>query len=80
MHCTVSIDSDCELIRQMAGDLQQVDPFQAVGVGDQESCVLKAASGICHAACPVPVGIVKAVEVETGLALSADVHIKLSKT
>jgi hypothetical protein len=33
-----------------------------------------------HAACPVPVGIIKAVEVETGLALPADVSIKLSKT
>ncbi|MCC6955902.1 MAG: hypothetical protein IT316_03850 [Anaerolineales bacterium] len=33
-----------------------------------------------HAACPVPVGIIKAVEVESNLALPADVSIKLSKT
>lgn len=30
-----------------------------------------------HAACPVPVGILKAVEVEAGLALPADVSIEI---
>ena len=33
-----------------------------------------------HAACPVPVGIIKAVEVEAKLALPADVSIKLTKS
>lgn len=32
-----------------------------------------------RAACPVPVGIVKAVEIEAKLALPTDVSIKLSK-
>jgi hypothetical protein len=31
-----------------------------------------------HAACPVPVGIIKAIEVESNLALPADVTIKVS--
>jgi hypothetical protein len=30
-----------------------------------------------HAACPVPVGILKAVEVEAGLALAANVSIEV---
>ncbi len=33
-----------------------------------------------HAACPVPVGIIKAVEVEAGLALPEDAHIKVSRS
>jgi hypothetical protein len=33
-----------------------------------------------HAACPVPVGVVKTIEVEAKLALPADVTIKLSKS
>jgi hypothetical protein len=33
-----------------------------------------------HAACPVPVGIIKAMEIEAGLALPEDVTIRLSKT
>ena len=32
-----------------------------------------------HAACPVPVSIIKAVEVEAGLALPTDVTIQLTK-
>lgn len=32
-----------------------------------------------HAACPVPTGIIKAVEVESGLALPADVNIQITK-
>jgi hypothetical protein len=32
-----------------------------------------------HAACPVPVGIIKAIEVEAGLALPVDASIKVSK-
>jgi hypothetical protein len=32
-----------------------------------------------HAACPVPVGIIKAIEVEAELAIPADVTIKLSQ-
>ena len=32
-----------------------------------------------HAACPVPVGIIKAIEVEAHLALPKDVSIRLSK-
>ena len=33
-----------------------------------------------HAACPVPVGIIKAIEVEAKLAVPADVSIKLFKS
>jgi len=33
-----------------------------------------------HTACPVPVGIIKAIEVEAGLALPADATIRLSKS
>jgi hypothetical protein len=39
-----------------------------------------AAKHCAHPACPVPVGIIKAVEVEAGLALAADVTIKLWKS
>jgi hypothetical protein len=38
-----------------------------------------AAKYCTHAACPVASGIIKAVEVEAGLALPGDVSIKISK-
>ena len=78
--CMLSIQSQCELIQQLAEKLPQVDPFEAVGVAGRHSCVLRIAAGLCHAACPVPAGIVKAVEVEAGLALPADASIRVSKS
>lgn len=33
-----------------------------------------------HTACPVPVGIIKAIEIEAGLALPKDAAIELSKS
>lgn len=38
-----------------------------------------AAKHLRHAACPVPAGIIKAVEVAAGLALPADATIKISE-
>jgi len=39
----------------------------------------KGAEFCTHAACPVPVGIIKAVEVASGLALPKDVKIEIEK-
>jgi hypothetical protein len=42
--------------------------------------VLRAATKLCpHPACPVPVGILKAVEVSAGLALPKDASIRVIK-
>ena len=79
-HCTLSIKSDCELIQKLAERLRRVDPFEATGLDSRPSCILKEAIGLCHAACPVPAGIVKAIEVEVGLALPADAHIAVSRS
>ena len=39
----------------------------------------EAARTLPHPACPVPVGIIKAIEVEAGLDLPRDVEIRLSR-
>ncbi|HIE26142.1 TPA: hypothetical protein EYP66_02520 [Candidatus Poribacteria bacterium] len=54
---------------------KRVDAFR----GDAPFTLQLAAKHRLHTACPVPVGIIKAVEVEAGLALPADATIKLSK-
>ena len=79
--CTVSVESDCEAVRQLAASLPKVDPFKEISFRGDGSLVLKSGAEHCaHTACPVPVGIIKAIEVEAGLALPADVHIKISKS
>ena len=74
------IDSQCAAIRKMAAELPEVDPMQNMNSRRQAAPVLLSGMKFCsHAACPVPVGVLKAVEVEAGLNLPVDVSIKVSK-
>ena len=79
-NCVLSIDSDCDAIQRMAEELTGVDPFQEITFRGQGPRTLALGTKHCyHTACPVPVGIIKAVEVAAGLALPAEATIKLAK-
>jgi len=79
--CAVSIESECSAIKRMAEHLPEVDPFREFTFRGEGPETFDMAAEYCsHAACPVPVGIIKAVEIEAGLALPSDVTIKLSKS
>ena len=78
--CKVVIQSDCAAIQRMAKDLTEVDPYQEISFRRKLPLTLEMAAKFCsHAACPVPVRIIKAVEVEANLALPADVTIKIER-
>ena len=78
--CLIQIKSDCEEIQQMAEELNEVDPFREISFKGNGPLTLKLGAKHCaHTACPVPAGLIKAIEVEAGLALPADVTIKISK-
>jgi len=78
--CNVQINSDCAAIRRMAEELIEVNPFQEISFRRGMPLIHEMGVKHCtHAACPVPVGITKTVEIEAGLALPTDVTIKLSK-
>jgi hypothetical protein len=78
--CELEIESECKAIERMAEELNQVDPFQEISFRRKMPIIHEAGIKHCsHSACPVPVSIVKAVEVEAGLALPTDVIIKLTK-
>jgi hypothetical protein len=79
--CTLVIQSDCAAIQKLAQDLRQVNPLQEISFRQSMPQTIQLGMQHCtHAACPVPVGIIKAVEVEAKLALPADVTIKLSRS
>jgi len=79
-NCKIMIASDCSAIQKLAQELTQVNPFQEISFRRSTPVILQMGAKYCnHAACPVPVGIIKAVEVAAGLALATDVTIKLSK-
>lgn len=79
--CKIAIQSQCTAIQRLAEVLTEVNPFQEISYRRQTPLTMEMAAKYCsHAACPVPVGIIKAVEVESKLALPADVTIKVSRS
>lgn len=78
--CLVSIATDCDAIQRLGEELTEVEPFQEISFRGEGPSTLELGTKHCyHSACPVPVGIIKAIEVSAGLALPADASIKLSK-
>jgi hypothetical protein len=77
----LDIQSSCAAIQKLAAALTEADPFREFSFRRQGPLTLELAAQHCdHAACPVPSGIIKAIEVAAGLALPADVSITVSKT
>jgi hypothetical protein len=78
--CALSIESECDHVSQMGELLTEVDPFREITYRGEGPLTFRVAAVCCkHPACPVPVGILKAIEVESGLALPADVAISLTR-
>ena len=76
----LEINTRCESIQKLAGDLKAVNPIEEISFSGKGPKTLRLAAKHCkHAACPVPSGIVKAVEVASGLALPRDASIKVKQ-
>ena len=76
----VSIDSNCPHYKELEAKLQGLEPYSVCFDKVGQSAVYAACAQTCpHGACPVPTGIVKAIEIAAGLALPRDVVITLSK-
>lgn len=80
-NCKVSIQSQCSNVERLAAELTEVDPIREITYRGDGPLTLQLARKYCpHTACPVAAGIIKAVEVESGLALPADATIKVSRS
>jgi len=78
--CKLNITSSCDAIQRLAEELPEVNPMQEISSKRATPKTLEMGLKHCyHAACPVPVGIIKAVEVASRLALPKDVEIRISK-
>ena len=76
----VEFETTCEHVKKLAEKLTEVDPFREISYrGDGPVTFKLAAEHLVHPACPVPAGIIKAIEVEAGLALPKDASIKPQK-
>jgi len=75
----VALDTDCAMVKKMAGDLAVLDRLDAL-TGFQNNPVYRsAAKHLKHVACPVPSAILKALEVEAGLNVMKDATIVFDK-
>jgi len=75
---SLTVNSECPNYKKLGDELKEIDAITSLfgKVGTDE--VYKVCAKHCrHAACPVPCGILKTVEVACGLALPKDIIIKI---
>ena len=76
----VEFESTCGYVEKLAEQLTDVDPYREISYRGEGPVTLRlAAEHLVHPACPVPSGIIKAIEVEASLALPKDASIKPAK-
>ncbi|MDR1954928.1 MAG: hypothetical protein LBP82_03125 [Candidatus Methanoplasma sp.] len=74
----IDIQSDCANVLKMSWSVKPICPYTEVEAAMNETEIYKIASeALPHAACPVPCGVIKAVEVAGDLGLKRDVSIKI---
>ncbi len=79
----LQFDSPCKAVQRFGDELKDVDALvECTGrsLSSSQAVVFECGRNcLSHAACPVPVAVIKAVEIAAGLALPKDVEIKLTK-
>ena len=76
----LTITSDCKHIQKLAEELDEVNALGELSFRRGTPTILEKGAQYCtHASCPVPVGIIKTVEVAAGLALPQTVKIDVEK-
>ena len=76
----VNVDSECDMVNEMNSQLGELDWQDALEPLPNSSVYKAAFEYIKHPACPVLVAIVKAIEVEVGIALPRDMVIRFDTT
>jgi hypothetical protein len=75
----VAVGSECEMVRKLGeelGDLEMMDAFKKVL---DNPVYRKGSACLRHVSCPVPCAVLKALEVEAGLAVPKEVSIRFLK-
>ncbi len=70
---TVSIISNCKMVEKLGQELNELTMMDAFRHIHVNPVYVKGAACLKHAACPVPSGILKALEVAAGLNVPRDV-------
>jgi len=81
-YVTFAIETECDVVARLVTALEEIQPIDVYGEVDKrkESVILATVvetMAECRKSCAVPLGIFKAMQVVTGLALPKDVHIEV---
>ena len=82
-HVSFAITTPCEVVGRLVAALEGLQPIDVYGEVDKrkESIILTTVvetMSECRKSCAVPLGIFKAMQAATGLALPKDVHIEVT--
>ncbi|MBN2186486.1 MAG: hypothetical protein JW732_03440 [Dehalococcoidia bacterium] len=72
----LSIASDCDKVKSMSKALLELDSFDALKPHVSSSVYMLASEHHLCTSCPLPMAILKATEIETGLALPKSVDVR----
>jgi hypothetical protein len=76
----VTITSDCEMVQKLGKEVPELTMMDAFKRLFDNPVYTKGAGCLKHVSCPVPCGILKALEVEAGLNVPKDSVIHFEKT
>ena len=82
-HVTFAIETECDVVARLVAALEELQPIDVYGEVDKrkESVILAtvvASMAECRKSCAVPLGVFKAMQLVTGLALPKDVRIEIA--
>ena len=77
---SVILTTECEKLGQLASQIETLDLTEVFKQAKDSRLYSAVADCQLHPACPTPVGIIKALEVEAGVALARDVEIHFEIT
>ncbi len=73
---TVQIQSDCEMVEKLGEKISELDMMDVFKRILDNPVYVEGSKCLRHTSCPVPSAILKALEIEAGLALPKDVKIE----
>ncbi len=76
---SVKVGSECKMVVKLGKEISELTMIDAFKRLLNNPVYTKAAACLKHVACPVPAGILKALEVEAGLNVPKDVSITFVK-
>jgi hypothetical protein len=80
MSVQIELQSECQHIDNMAKELNEIDAYHECFKSNGNSKILEMCNKHCqHFSCPVPISIIKAVEVALGINPAKDVTITFSE-